>query len=107
MVRSWGWRLLLVASVVLIVAGIALLATALLPPPAEPATPDLAGGHRAIHESGAIFVPGVAVHPGPGVDVLAAEMTPVTGATSILAVTLSPEATPVPAASPGAVAQDQ
>lgn len=107
MVKSWPWRLLVVASVALIVAGIALLAMSLLAPPAEPAVLNVAAGHLASHDPGAIFVPGVAVHPGPGVADLAAEVTPVTGPASILAVTLSPVATPALAASPGAFTQDQ
>lgn len=109
MVASPRWRLILVVSLTLIVAGIVLLITSLLTPPVSPAAPDTAGRHVAGHDSaepGATTVQGVAVHPGPGVATLAEELRPVTGPTVILAVDVPPEATPTRAVPPGAVAQD-
>lgn len=108
MVASPRWRLILVASLTLIVAGIVLLIMSLLTPPVSPA-PDAAGGSLVTHgsgEPGEIVVQGVAVHSGPGVATLAAELQPVTGPSVILAVDVPPEATPTRAVPPGAVAQD-
>jgi hypothetical protein len=105
MVKTWPWRLLLLASVALVVAGIALLVMSLLAPAAESAALGATDGPMATHDPEASSVPGVAVHSGPG-GAAAARPTPATRFASNLTVNLPPVATPALAASSGAAAQD-
>lgn len=108
MVKTWRWRLVLVASPVLFVAGFALLLSSRLAAPVASEGRAVAPGvHVTSHEPGAFFIQGLAVHPGPEVEALAAQLTPVAGPASLLAVSVSPAAAPGLAASPVVAAQDQ
>ncbi|MDQ3695773.1 MAG: hypothetical protein M3464_19465 [Chloroflexota bacterium] len=87
-----------IGSLALVGLGMLILVLALRPlPGSEAGSLGSESWHLATHPAGAIIVPGLALHPGPASETLAAALSPVAGPALIVAVALPPlpEATPL------------
>ena len=92
------------ASFIVALLGAVLLAASLLPAVTPREAGVVTNWHSSSHPAGTITVPGLALHPGRDVAVLALNLTPAAEPASILSVALPPLATETPGgdAAPGA-----
>jgi hypothetical protein len=96
-------RWLPIGSFLLATVGVVVLVNSLVPPPATvmemSAVPDR---HATSSPAAAVVVPGLALHPGPQVAILAAELDPDIAPAALRAIAVPIVATPSGFASPGA-----